>query len=51
VGFLIIANLAHLYEGDTTGEEGDKNIFLLAYAVRIAEERHLINDNDDDFNK
>jgi hypothetical protein len=26
-------------------------VLALAYAVRIAEERHPINDNDDDFNK
>ncbi len=31
--------------------EADPALLVLAYAVRIAEERHPINDNDDDFNK
>ena len=31
--------------------EADPALLELAYAVRIAEERHPINDNDDDFNK
>ena len=31
--------------------EADPALLELAYAVRIAEERHLINDNYDDFNK
>ena len=31
--------------------EADPALLELAYAVRIAEERHPINDNDNDFNK
>ncbi len=31
--------------------EADPALLALEYAVRIAEERHPINDNDDDFNK
>ena len=31
--------------------EADPALLALAYSVRIAEERHPINDNDDDFNK
>ncbi len=30
--------------------EADPALLALAYAVRIAEEHHPINDNDDDFN-
>ena len=31
--------------------EADPILLELVYAVRIYEERHPINDNDDDFNK
>ena len=31
--------------------EADPALLALAYAVKIAEERHPINDNGDDFNK